>query len=57
MNEVLLTMIAGGGGVLGGWLGTIIANKTDIDWLKKEMGRIEAAVTRAHSRIDQFIGK
>lgn len=33
-------------------VGTVVALRTDITWIKREVVRLEQAVNRAHERID-----
>lgn len=35
-------------------IATVTTLKTDINWIKKEMKRIDDAIVRAHERIDQI---
>lgn len=43
--------VTGGGA---SYLATIIANRTDIAWLKSQMVRMDKAITSAHERVDEI---
>ena len=52
--DVLETVLACGGGA---FIGTVLANKTDVAWLKGQVKRLDAAIVRAHRRIDSLMEK
>lgn len=49
----LAAIAATGGGA--SYLATIIANRTDIAWLKSQLHRVDKGLTRAHERIDKAL--
>lgn len=55
MSDALMMAIGGGGAAVGGYVAVIVANKTNIEWLKSEIKRLEKAITTAHSRIDSIL--
>ena len=57
MNEAILIALGGGGGAIGAYVGTVIANKTDIEWLKATVKRLERDLNVAHARIDSILKK
>lgn len=53
MSEALLIALGGGGGALGAYVGTVIANKTDIEWLKTTVRRLEKEIAELRQRLYQ----
>lgn len=51
MIEVAATAAACGGT---SYVATVIANRTDIAWLKSQALRMDKAITRAHDRVDEI---